>query len=141
MWPTFWEVIRLTPETYIGVESVKMPNKTYCLDMLNKRINGYINDDIEAVKQAVYLILRIERYDYIIFSHNYGIELKDLFGRERLYVTAMLSQRIREALMADNRVRDVKDFNFNIKKGGIYSVSFTVVSIYGDFEQEASFSV
>lgn len=120
----------------IGVADMDMPNKTYFLDMEKKVIRGFVKDDIEAVKQAVYLILRVERYDYIIFSRNYGIELKELFGREKNYVLPMLVKNITEALLADNRISDVKDFSFQIKKGGVYSVKFTVVSKYGEFEGE-----
>lgn len=125
----------------IGTDGEAMPNKTYRLDMEEKRIKGYVTDDIEAVKQAVYLILRTERYDHIIFSRNYGTELKELFGREKNYVLPMLVKNISEALTADDRIKDVKDFSFNIKRGGVYDVRFTVVSIYGEFEGEAEIGV
>lgn len=120
----------------IGMEAETLPNRTYRLDMDKKRIIGYVTDDIEAVKQAVYLILRVERYDYIIFSRNYGIELKDLFGREKNYVIPILTGRITDALLADERIMEVRDFNFDIQNQGVYSVSFRVVSIYGEFEEE-----
>lgn len=125
----------------IGMEAETLPNRTYRLDMDKKRIIGYVTDDIEAVKQAVYLILRVERYDYIIFSRNYGIELKDLFGREKNYVIPILTGRITDALLADGRIMEVRDFNFDIQNQGVYSVSFRVVSIYGEFEEEVKLIV
>ncbi len=127
--------------TVIGDDLSEMPNKTYALDMENKRIRGYITDDIEAVKQAVYLILRTERYDYLIYSRNYGVELKELFGREKNYVLPMLVKNISEALLADSRIIEVKNFSFDIKGRGVYSVSFTVVSKYGEFKEEVEISV
>ena len=35
---------------------------TYKLDCFNSTIAGYV-DDLEAMKQAIYLILNIERYE------------------------------------------------------------------------------
>ena len=83
----------------------------------------------EIIRQAVYLILMTERYDYAMYSWNYGIELNDLFGRERQYVIPMLMSRIKEALLQDDRILNVTDFNFSIKHN-VYNVSFTVVTKY-----------
>lgn len=127
--------------TVLGDDLPEMPNKTYALDMEKRRIRGYITNDIGAVKQAVYLTLRTERFDYLIFSRNYGVELKELFGREKNYVLPMLVKNISEALLADSRITAVKDFSFYIKGGGVYSVSFTVISKYGEFKEEAEISV
>ena len=70
-----------------------------------------------------------ERYDYAMYSWNYGIELNDLFSRERQYVIPMLMSRIKEALLQDDRILNVTDFNFSIKHN-VYNVSFTVVTKY-----------
>lgn len=125
----------------MGEDLPEMPNKTYYLDMEKKRIRGGLTNDLEAVKQAAYLILRTERYDYLIFSRNYGVELKELFGREKNYVLPMLVKNISEALMADDRIIEVKDFSFDAKSRGIYSVNFTVVSKYGEFSEGVDINV
>lgn len=90
------------------------------------RISGYI-DDLDALIQAIYLILSTERYQYLIYSWDYGIELLDLFGKPMSYVTAELPRRIKDALMQDSRVKDVKDFTFT-RKGKQLATQFTVVS-------------
>lgn len=125
----------------MGEDLPEMPNKTYYMDMEKKRIRGGLTNDLEAVKQAVYLILRTERYDYLIFGRNYGVELKELFGREKNYVLPMLVKNISEALMVDDRIIEVKDFSFDVKSRGVYSVSFTVVSKYGEFSEGVDINV
>jgi hypothetical protein len=125
----------------IGDDEAVMPNKTYYLDMERKRIRGNTSDALTAVRQAVYKILRTERYDYLVYGRSYGIELKELFGREKNYVLPMLAKNISEALLADDRIVNVKDFSFAVKGRGVYNVSFTVVSKYGDFEEEVDLSV
>lgn len=109
---------------------------TYGIDADKGCIDGYIAD-IAELRQAVYKILMTERYDYLIYSRRYGIELKDLFGMPPDYVCAVLGGRIREALTQDNRISDVKDFVFNVDRHTV-NVSFTVVSAYGEDRQSFS---
>ncbi|MFR8334422.1 MAG: DUF2634 domain-containing protein [Oscillospiraceae bacterium] len=46
----------------------------------SNRVQG-MTDEQDAVRQAVYLILNVERYAYPIYSRNYGSELTDLIGQ------------------------------------------------------------
>lgn len=110
------------------------PSYTYHLNREEARMAGR-TDTIEAVRQAVYLILNIERYDYVIYSWRYGIELKDLFGKPENYVCATLPGRIREALLQDDRIEGVDGFSFR-RNRGVIEVSFTVHSKFGDFQEE-----
>lgn len=107
------------------------PNNTYRIAFSenSNRISGYV-DDLEAVKQAVYLILSTERYEYLIYSWDYGVELIDLFGKPMSYVMSELPRRVTEALTMDDRIDDVVDFEFE-KKGKRLYTTFTVVTNVG----------
>lgn len=107
---------------------------TYKLDLDNSTIAGYV-DDLEAMKQAIYLILNIERYEYLIYSWNYGIELNDLYGQPIPFVLPELKRRITEALVQDSRILGVDNFSFEINKGKVHA-TFTVHTIFGDVEAE-----
>lgn len=107
---------------------------TYKLDLDNSTIAGYV-DGLEAMKQAIYLILNIERYEYLIYSWNYGIELKDLYGQPMPFVLPELKRRITEALVQDSRILGVDNFSFETNKGKVH-VTFTVHTIFGDVEAE-----
>lgn len=116
-------------------------SKTYYLDKENKRIVGVLNDYLKAVEQAVYLVLNVERFDYAMYSWNYGIELNDLYGNIKEYVIPNLISRIKEALLQDDRITGVVDFNYKINKT-VYSISFTVVTEYGNIDiSEVKFNV
>lgn len=106
------------------------PNKTYKIAIDKNRIDGYTND-LEALMQAIYLILSTERYEFLIYSWDYGVELIDLIGKPMPYVMAELPRRITEALTQDDRVEDVLDFEFE-KKGKYLYTSFTLVSNVGE---------
>lgn len=106
-------------------------SKTYKIDTSRNIVKGFI-DDIEAVKQAVYKILSTQRYKFVIYDWNYGVELEDLIGHDKDFVYAEIQRRITEALLYDNRITDVIDFDIkDIDKSSI-AVSFKVESIFGN---------
>lgn len=98
------------------------------------RIDGY-TDGLDAVIQAIYLILSTERYQYIIYSWDYGVELLTLIGKPMSYVTAELPRRITEALMQDNRIKEVTDFQFE-KRGKRLHTTFNVITDVGIISTE-----
>lgn len=113
----------------------RQPSLTYKIDFEKGRIMGMI-DGLEAVKQAVFLILQTERYQYLIYSSDYGCELiRDLIGKEPLFVRSELKRRITEALLQDDRIEDVTNFDIEIN-GDSALVRFTVVSVFGEFKVE-----
>lgn len=103
------------------------------------RISGYV-DGLAAVAQAVYLILSTERYKHIIYSWDYGVELVDLIGKPIPYVISELPRRIKDALIQDNRIDDVKDFEFE-KKGKRLHTKFTIVANVGNISTELEVEV
>ena len=72
---------------------ITQPTKTYKLDIEKNTIVGYC-DGIEAMQQAIYKILNTERFDYLIYSWNYGIEIKNLIGEEMTLVIPELERVI-----------------------------------------------
>lgn len=115
-----------------GFETVRQPSRTYRLDVENNRIAGMV-DGMEAVKQAVYLVLNTERYWYPIYSWDYGVELNGLYGQPAGLVYPEIERRITEALMQDDRITEVDGFSFEREKGAV-KVAFTVHSIFGDID-------
>ena len=113
---------------------IQQPSTTFYLDIKNKRINGSV-DGSDAVKQAVYCILNTERFEWLIYSWNYGAELNHLFGKPSGLVKTKIKKRIREALLQDDRIQNVDHFEFERKEKSLL-VTFTVNSIYGDFRIE-----
>ncbi|ERT61262.1 MULTISPECIES: DUF2634 domain-containing protein [Megasphaera] len=106
------------------------PSKTYKLDYeTDGQVRGYC-EDLRAVEQAIYKILNTERYKFLIYSWNYGIELADLFGKPIPYVYAEIQRRIIEALLADDRIIEVSGFEFSNSGGDVF-VTFDAVTRYG----------
>lgn len=115
-------------------EYENQPTNTFKLNIDKQIINGNV-DNLEAMKQVIYLILNVERYEYIIHSWNYGVELQDLFGMEKNFVLPELKRRITEALLQDDRITAVDDFSFETNKGKVH-VTFTVTTIFGEIQAQ-----
>lgn len=110
----------------------QQPSYTYKLDIARGRVKG-MTDEADAMLQAIYLILSVERYQYPIYSYNYGVELEDLIGQPKDYVMSEVKRRITEALTQDDRINSVDGWVFENTKNAV-SVTFTVHTIYGDVE-------
>ena len=113
--------IVLSPE-----ESIET-SRTYKLS--GDKIQGYV-DGLEALKQAIYKVLNTERYEYPIYSFNYGIDLESLVGKDRTYVQIELKRRISECLLRDERITSVDNFRFE-GSSDVLKCTFDVHSIFG----------
>ena len=117
------------------VDFATEPSHTYKMNIDKSNVRGYA-DEIEAMKQAIYKILLTERYQYIMYSGDYGIETEDLFGEPVEYVCPELERRITEALEQDDRIESVGDFEFEFPKKGVVSVKFVAKTVFGDVPAE-----
>lgn len=119
----------------------EQPSKTYKMDLSEgKNVRGF-TDGLDAMRQAVFRILSTERYQYLIYSWNYGIETLDLYGEPVTYVCPELERRITEALTQDDRVTGVDGFEHDTSAKGIVHTTFTVHTVFGDLIEEKEVDV
>lgn len=116
----------------INFAMAEQPSYTHKLVIDRNRVSG-MTDQRDALFQAVYLILNIERYAYPIYSRRYGVELEDLIGKPKDYAMSEIKRRITEALTQDDRITSVDDWSFETGRKSVL-VRFTVYTIYGDLE-------
>lgn len=117
-----------------NTQPIEQPSRTWKLDFERGRVTG-ITDGLEALRQCVSKITQTERFRYFIYSSDYGIELNSLIGQSPALVRSEIRRRIVEALLQDDRIHDITDFDITIN-GDSATVQFTVVSSFGSFQQE-----
>ena len=115
-------------------EELSMPNKTWKIDFDRNVVTTNITD-LEAISQAAHLILATERFEFNIYSHEYGLESVDLFGENMTYVMSEIKRRVTEALTQDDRITSVDNFEYTKTKRGL-NVKFTVTCNVGQFNGE-----
>lgn len=113
-----------------NLEVVNQPSLTYRLDFERKRISGKIDNE-DAIMQLVMKILYTERYAYVIYSSQYGVELDRLIGKEYDFIVSDLERTITEALLADDRILNITDFTTEQTSIDRMTASFMVNSIIG----------
>ncbi|MFF5993473.1 DUF2634 domain-containing protein [Lysinibacillus sp. KU-BSD001] len=118
----------------LDFEEVVEPSKNYSLILDKNRCVGFV-DELEAMKQAIFLLLSVERYDHIIYSFNAGVEFRDLFGKPTSYVASEVKRRIRDCLLQDDRIHEVDSFVVTTKKNKVH-VQYTAHTIYGQITAE-----
>lgn len=121
-------------------EEEVMPSLTWKLDSETMTMEGTV-DGIDSVKQAILCILNTERYEYLIYSWNYGVELVELLGEPISYAVPELKRRIAEALEQDDRINGIRDFQFDTSNQGTVLVSFVAETIFGTLGIEKEVSV
>lgn len=122
-----------------GVEFVQQPSLTWYVNQDTGRIQGEITG-IEAVAQAVDIILNVERFRWQIYKPYSGTQWDGLLGQDPGYVASELQRRITAALTMDDRIRGISDFSYTVS-GNTLSASFTVNTVYGDTQTTVEVNV
>lgn len=105
------------------------PSLTYRLDLENKRISGNV-DGSDSVFQAIVKILNTDKYANEIYDWNYGQELLKLIGKDFSYIEVKLPQIIEEALLQDDRIKEIDDMEITKINSDTVNVSFAVITIF-----------
>ena len=104
-------------KTYRRLTGERPTSVTYQLDLENKRLGRRMCDSVEAINQAIFLILAVERFDYKIYSYDYGVELAQ-----------------------DDRIKGTRDYTYTFDRESVV-VDFTVDTISGAVPIERRFNI
>ncbi|XOQ49645.1 MAG: DUF2634 domain-containing protein [Eubacteriales bacterium] len=102
--------------------------QTQTYKVSDDKIQG-ITDGLTALQQTIEHMLNTERYEYPVYSLDYGFQSDDLIGKDREYVEAELQRRIRECLLTDDRITGVGNFRFAVN-GDEMLCTFDVENVY-----------
>lgn len=117
-----------------GVIFEEQSSLTYYADPLTNQIDG-LADGLQAITQTIDIILSVERFEWGIYSANFGTELENIAGYDPGYTAAQLKNKISDALSVDSRIIGIKEFSYTNDKEKM--TAFIVIStIYGDTEKE-----
>ena len=109
-----------------------LPTNTFLVNVEAEQIAG-MDDGLDAMRQAVEIILTTKRFNHQIYTSNFGVELEDLIGEDPGYIESTLPERIRDAFSVDDRILSEENFTFT-QTGDTMLVTFTVNTVFGTFD-------
>lgn len=115
------------------ISPADQPTKTYRIDFEKNRILGYV-DGQDAMRQAIYKVLMTDRYKHLIYSWNYGTEWEAVQGKSWGVVESELKRIIKESLLADSRILEIRNFEISKISSRVFAASFVAETIFGDVE-------
>lgn len=113
-----------------GVTFVQQPSLTWYINKESNRIQSTV-DGLDAVRQAVEIILNVERFRWQIYSPNSGMQWAGLIGQNPGYVASEVQRRIKDALSTDERVLGISNFQYTMN-GESMTCFLTVNTVYGN---------
>lgn len=116
-----------------GVNFQNQPSLSWYINKDTNRIEGTV-DGHAAVRQAVEIILNVERFRWQIYRPYSGMEWDGLIGQDPGYVGAELQRRVIDALTVDDRVTGISDYDYTVD-GSSLSAVFTVNTVYGSIAE------
>lgn len=104
-----------------------------------------VNDDgtidmvygLDALKVRVWLKLNTYRGRYVIFSNEYGNRLKDCIGRDKKELMRVVEDELNRCLVDNVYITNIRDIEID-DSSSTFNISFTVVNIYGNYEEKYS---
>lgn len=132
--------------SYINAEDIKPAeriSKTFRLDHEKGRVISQPIDGQEAIAQAIWINLGIEKGVWEIHTPEYGIEFAKLYGRDKDLAKAQLETIIKRALGWDERIYSTSNYvieDIDSTNDSI-SVDFDVNSSAGTFRTGVTINV
>ena len=91
------------------IQLTSRPSRTWIIDRNTMQV-GYMDEGLEAVRQAVEIALNVDRFRWQIYNTNFGNELNDLIGDDADYIMSEFPRMVDDALSVDDRVIDTADY-------------------------------
>ena len=115
------------------IQLTSRPSRTWIIDRQTMQV-GYMDEGLEAVRQAIEIALNVDRFRWQIYNTNFGNELNDLIGDDADYIKSEFQRMVDDALSVDDRVIDTSDYTFSVD-GDSITITFTVNTVFGQLAE------
>lgn len=114
------------------IEKKKIPVE-YEINFETGKLTGRTVTGKDAIKVWIYKTLMTERYKHIIYTWDYGIELKDLINKsfDRDFIESEVQRYIKEALLINDYIIEVNNFSMSFEDT-LLTCNFTVITDFGE---------
>lgn len=121
-------------EEIIETSTNKIP-KEYEINFETGQLTGRKVEGVEAVKTWILKVMKSERYKYVAYSFDYGVEIEKFIGKnyDESLIKSELARNVEEALKINPYIKGIEGFNSSFK-GTILKCDFTVITDFGEVD-------
>ena len=109
--------------------------KDFEIDWDTMKMTGNIVEGLDAIVMWVHLALRTKRYEWLIFSWDYGEEYTDLLGYSytQEYLESEVERMITECVTQHPYITGIQDLTVTVEKDK-HHITFTLLTDLGEVE-------
>jgi hypothetical protein len=113
------------------------PYREYELDPITGKLTGRIIEGTDAIVVWCILTLKSKRYEYPIYSWEYGEEFSSMIGSsyEPDLLQSEVKRMLEECLLINEHIEEIADLKVEQDEDKLH-VSFTLITDQGDAEVE-----
>lgn len=119
----------------ISTEEEEYTIRDFEIDFTTMKMTGRIVEGLDAVEMWVQLALRTKRYEWLIFSWDYGEEYTDLLGYSytQEYLESEVERMITECVTQHSYITGIQDLTVTVEKDKLH-ITFTLLTDLGEVE-------
>lgn len=105
------------------------------IDFTTMKMTGRIVEGLDAIEMWVQLALRTKRYEWIIFSWDYGEEYTDLLGYSytKEYLDSEVERMITECVTQHPYITGIENLTVELEQDKLH-ITFTLLTELGEVE-------
>lgn len=105
------------------------------IDFSTMKMTGRIVENLDAIEMWVQLALRTKRYEWLIFSWDYGEEYTDLLGYSytKEYLDSEVERMITECVTQHPYITGIEDLTVEVEEEHLH-ITFTLITDFGEVE-------
>lgn len=113
------------------------PYREYEIDPKTGKLTGRIIEGTEAIVVWCLLALKSKRYEYPVYSWDFGEEISEMIGNsyEPDLLRSEAKRMVEECLLVNEHITGIKDFEVIQEKDRLH-IKFTIETDQGDAEVE-----
>lgn len=105
------------------------------VDFSTMKLTGRIVEGVDAIEMWVHHALRVHRYDWLIFSWDFGEEYTDLIGYSysQEYLESEVERMITDCVTQHPYITGIQDLVVSVEKDDLH-IKFTLLTDLGEVE-------
>lgn len=105
------------------------------IDFSTMRMTGRIVEGLDAIEMWVQMALRTKRYEWLIYSWDFGEEYTELLGYSytQEYLDSEVERLITECVTQHPYVTGIEDLNVEVEQEKLH-ITFTLITDLGEVE-------